>query len=350
RPGLAWQDGPVIRLDKQSWLRLGALIQADFGWIDGHGLGRQINKDLDDKFEWRRIRPYILGQLGENIRFKIEANFSPPSPVLDDAYVQILNIPAVGTMTIGHFKEPFSLDELTGSANTTFLERALPNALAPSYNFGIGLNNTAFNERMTWAAGVFQNDDRTWAAAKGEGDAEAFTGRVTFLPWYENDGSDLVHLGAAYSFRRPEEPISFSQRPEAHFLPSFTNTKSIDANQVHLIGTEAAWVRGPFTLQGQYTDTLVDSSDKGQLFFQGAYAQAGYFLTGEVRPYDRQRGVFTAVRPKKDFLASGGGLGAWEVAGRYSFLERALPNALAPSYNFGIGLNNTAFNERMTWA
>lgn len=350
---LTWQDAPVFRLGEKSWLRLGGLFQADFGWIDGHGLGEQIHADLDDKFEWRRLRPYIIGQLGDNFRFKLEASFSPPAPVLTDNYIQVLHIPAAGTLTVGHFKEPFSLDELTGSGNTVFVERALPNAFAPGYNFGIGLNNTALNERMTWAAGIFQNVDKKWAAGSGQGNAEAFTGRVTALPWYEHDGADLFHVGTAYSFRRPEDPISFSQKPEADFVPDFTDTMSIHANQVHLIETEAAWVKGPFTLQAEYMDTLVDSSGQGQLFFQGGYAQAAYLLTGEVRPYDRGRGIFAAVRPKHDFLAPGGGLGAWEVAGRYSILDlkqAVLPSSARQVQDFTLGLNwYLNINMRITW-
>lgn len=57
----------------------------------------------------------------------------------------------------------------------------------------------------------------------------------------------------------------------------------------------------------------------------GAYAQAGYFLTGEHRPYDRKTGSIDGIIPKSNLTFAGTnrnpGLGAWEVAGRWSWLD-----------------------------
>ena len=53
--------------------------------------------------------------------------------------------------------------------------------------------------------------------------------------------------------------------------------------------------------------------------FSGAYAKTGYFLTGEVRPYNKQGGVFGRVKSLNDFGSKG--WGALEVAVRYSYLD-----------------------------
>jgi phosphate-selective porin OprO/OprP len=50
------------------------------------------------------------------------------------------------------------------------------------------------------------------------------------------------------------------------------------------------------------------------------YVQSGYFLTGEVRPYNKVAGVFGRVRPLHNF-GEDGGLGALEVAARYSYMD-----------------------------
>jgi phosphate-selective porin OprO/OprP len=82
---------------------------------------------------------------------------------------------------------------------------------------------------------------------------------------------------------------------------------------------------GPLSLQSEYAFAAVHRTGRPDLFFNGYMAQVSYFLTGEHRPYDRTLGIHSRVRPFEDFFhvrtKSQGiqtGLGAWEVAARYS--------------------------------
>ncbi len=54
---------------------------------------------------------------------------------------------------------------------------------------------------------------------------------------------------------------------------------------------------------------------------------ASYFLTGEHRKYKESSGAFSRVKPKSNFLDGKGGLGAWEVAARYSEIDLNDPDA-----------------------
>ena len=51
-----------------------------------------------------------------------------------------------------------------------------------------------------------------------------------------------------------------------------------------------------------------------------AYAYAGCFLTGEQRSYDKNNSVFGDVVPNGR-VGKDGGIGAWELAVRYSYLD-----------------------------
>lgn len=323
-------------------VRIGAQIMADFGWISGHQVENLLGEDLDSRFEWRRLRPFVSGKIVKDFEYKLEAEFSGSTPELKDAFLRLDAIPHAGDLTVGHFKEPFSLDELTSLTNLTFLEPDLGNVFVPARSFGVMLNNSEFDNRMTWAGGVFRSLGEPWADPIEQGNAYAATGRVTCLPYYEQGGAKLVHLGLDYSFRLPQDPILYKQRPEAHFTDYFTNTGWMDAQQVHLLDGEWVWQNGPFSMQGEYISAAVRDSSLDNPYFNSAYVQASYFLTGEHRPYDTHTGIFTPILPKKDFLAPGGGLGAWEVAARYSFLDLeagGLPTSANDVQDFTLGLN-----------
>jgi phosphate-selective porin OprO/OprP len=53
---------------------------------------------------------------------------------------------------------------------------------------------------------------------------------------------------------------------------------------------EAAWVRGRFSVQGEYLHSWVNEKDREGPHFDGVYASASWFLTGESRPYDLNNG------------------------------------------------------------
>ena len=105
--------------------------------------------------------------------------------------------------------------------------------------------------------------------------------------------------------------------------PRYVDTGSFAANNSILVNAEAAWVFGPLSLQGEYFHTTVDRpAGADTANFDGFYAYASYFLTGEHRPYKRTSGAFDRVKPNHNFgLGEHGGIGAWEVLLRYSQVD-----------------------------
>jgi phosphate-selective porin OprO and OprP len=340
-----WKNG--IRMDSADGrfkLKFGGRIQYDFGVINGGDLEDAPDiGDLSNGAEARRARLYVSGTIYENIDFKLQFDFAQGDADLKDAYMQFNDILAIGRIRIGQFKEPFSLDELTSSKYITFMERGLPNDLAPGRNAGIMIGDHILDQRMTWATGLFyQVDD--YGATQQDGGA-AFTSRVTGLPWYEDDGAKLLHLGIAYSLRDSDDTntIRYRARPEAHFTERFTDTGDFGADMTQLFGAEAAWVHGPLSLQAEYIGASVSGTDDGvgSPMFNSFYVQGSYFLTGEHRNYDRKKGAFKRVQPKRNFREDGG-WGAWEVAARYSYLDlraSGLPDSARRLEDITLGVN-----------
>ena len=327
-----WKEGLRFETrDKDFTLKLGGRIMTDWTWIseddglkshlvpDADGTGTESLGDQADGVEFRRVRLYLAGLIYDNVEYKLQFDFAGGDADLKDAYIALRDFP-VGRLKMGHFKEPFGLEELTSSKYITFLERAFPVALAPSRNTGFMWYDSIYDDRMTWAVGIFRDTDDN--GNREDDGGYNVTGRVTALPVYEDKGASLLHLGAAYSHRDPaSDTVRYRQRPQAHLLDYFIDTSNLSSDDVELAGLETAWVSGPLSLQGEYVYSDVDRTSGGSsVEFDGYYAQVSYFLTGEHRKYKKSSGVFTRTKPHKNF-GDENGLGAWEVAARYSALD-----------------------------
>src|SRR6185503_8189312 len=147
--------------------------------------------------------------------FKAEFDFSQGGTTEFKDVFMTLKETGLGEFKAGHFKEPFSLEQITSGRFTTFMERSLADTFTPGRNSGFQLLDTNGDKTMTWAAGIFRTTDNF---AKNTGDGEyGYTARVTGLPMHDDEGSEFVHLGAAASYRT-DGTVRFRSRPEAHLL------------------------------------------------------------------------------------------------------------------------------------
>ena len=272
-PDFANRDGP-----NKEEAKLQPVGGFDFGWKEGIRLGYQY-KDVfrlnsgdnsmsmgDTSQPTRRCRMPIrapihrskggmmssearernwLGPSTETIEVKVEVEFAQTRELKDAWIASKKKIPVIGYVRAGNMKEPFSLEELTGDPEITFMERSLPTqAFSPDRNVGLMLNNTVLNERITWAAGGFYNTGDLNNVYKG-GDPQdkwntangySLAARVTGLPWYEESGKGLLHLGVSYNFRarnvnKDGAEEKFSSRPESYLTnEKFVNTGNITCN------------------------------------------------------------------------------------------------------------------------
>ncbi len=299
-------------------LKLGGRLQNDWlGWIQQDDIENSSFGFQRDGTEFRRARLFLSGELHESVFFKMQFDFAGGGADLKDAYLGIVLRDGV-KFKVGHFKEPFSLEELTSSKYITFMERALPNAFAPSRNTGAALFGHGLDERMTWNAGVFRDaDDSGESIAEGMGAGA----RLTVLPLYRDSGSRLVHLGVSGSYRKTGNgTASFAERPEIHLAGDFVDTGDIPADDLVLAGFEGAVVGGPFSVQTELIMTKLDAPAAHDPSFFGFYVQGSYSLTGEHRAYKRSSGTFGNIKPLQ-YFEPGAGKGAWEIAGRYSRLD-----------------------------
>ncbi|RIK82864.1 MAG: hypothetical protein DCC67_06655 [Planctomycetota bacterium] len=86
-----------------------------------------------------------------------------------------------------------------------------------------------------------------------------------------------------------------------------------------IIGGELAAGVGAWLFQSELIYGYLSRDGASQLALPAGYAQLAYVLTGERRPYNSQAAAFGRVTPAAPF--GKGRWGAWEVAGRYSFID-----------------------------
>ncbi|MFH1791872.1 MAG: porin [Candidatus Omnitrophota bacterium] len=304
--------------DKKFDLQLGGVVNADASWF--RETSKLIGKvgEAKDGAEFRRARFYVAGTVYENFIYKLEYEFVTDPPSLKDAYMGLQNLPYLGTIRVGHMFEPIGLENLTSTKYLEFLEYGVTEAFMPERNDGLCVNSSAFDGRVTWSTGLFYETNSVGKAASNELN---WTSRLTGLPWYEDGGEKLLHLGVAYSLRNPEETVTYSSIPEAHLAPNFVNTGAIRANSVSLVAAETALVYGPLSVQGEYIGSIVDRNAGKDLYFQGFYGYASYFITGEHRPFNKDLALFSRLKPKADFSVKDLTWGAWEVLCRYSYID-----------------------------
>jgi len=305
--------------DKVFDLKIGGRLQYDAAWFsEDPDLRNRVGK-LKDGGTVRRGRFYMSGAVYENLIYKLEYDLAADPVALRDAYIGVRNIPYLGTVRAGHFFEPFGLENLTSTNYMSFVEFGLSAAFFPGRNTGIEMYSTAFDKRFTWETGVFRDADNQGDFTSSEYN---WTSRITGLPVYEDDGKLLLHVGASYSLSNPAETLSYSSGPECSLAPAFVDTGDIAAKDANIFGAEAAIVNGPFCVQGEYVGSYVNQKDVSDYpYFQGGYVYLSYFLTGEHRPYNMSRGVFSRLRPENNFSIKDGTYGAWELAARYSHLD-----------------------------
>lgn len=278
-------DGGLRVSDDNYSFRVGARIMYDYNKAELNGVADE------DGFNLRRGRVYISGTVAENWAYKSQWNVDGDG--FEDLYIRYTGWGSMAQLTIGNQKVPFGLEEMQSSKDISILERS---AITEQYGVGrsesINLSGKTGNQTYSISAYTQADDDDENLEDIG------FAGRYTIAPI--NNDNAVVHLGAAYR----------------------------DAGDDSALGLEFGLATGPFHFQAEYGD-----GDFGGTEDSGYYAQAGYVITGESRPYSG--GVFGRVAP-------GGNGGAWEAVVRYedgygnhSDIELGRTDASA----FTVGLN-----------
>jgi phosphate-selective porin OprO/OprP len=361
--------------------RVTGFLQLDSAWYAQDPLNAATVGNAQDGTGFRRARLAVLGKAAPKTLYQFEMDFATAGrPSFFDNYLEQEDIPILGAVRVGQYLQPFSVDAMSGFRNLPFLERSLPFlTFVPFRRVGVMASNNSEDELTYWAVSGFRTGgfnnaplgDSQFASDIGNVGGYSFSGRLTHLLIYEDNDEEIWHVGGAYDYSRlgadnavgsgtpgnagggpapfyqakstPEfGPLGQVQNSQSfgsavNFTPTFIDTGKYEAKSFSLLGAETVYQDGAFSAQAEFMATEVESVVK-PIWYTGAYVEAMYRLTGEHRPYDKKLAALKNVVPFKDFLSfgkEGGGVrgwGAFEVAGRVSYVELRNPNSLSGHY------------------
>jgi phosphate-selective porin OprO/OprP len=293
---------------------------------------------LNNGVNLRRGRLYFVGKF-DDFRVNITPDFggSPDgAPTLFEANVNYTGIKPV-TATVGYFHPFVSLEDATFPGNSLFLER--PSIINIERSVAAGI------QRASLGANAATEDYFASAYLTGplfgaqrptllNGEQVGLVGRLATRPYHDEDWNIHTEFSGQMAFHPnvnangtpgvSRTTLTLADFPELQidFNP-LVNTGPLSARNANVYGGAlgASWRN--FLVQGEYYQISLNQSKlpgvpAPRLGFNGGYVEGGWVMTGEPIPYDVTSAAWG--RPKVDhpFSLEDGGIGAWELAARYS--------------------------------
>ncbi len=297
-------------------------IKADGGWsfkprgrlqYDAGITSAPSSTGRSDGFgsEARRARLGVSGDMPGGFGYKFEVDFAGNDVAVTDALISYEAGDA--EITVGQMNNFQSLEELTSSLHTSFIERA---AFTDAFGFErrVGAAVSFGSGDVLVQTGLFTDNmedlsNKNWSA----------DGRVVFMP---KAGDAQLHFGGSVHYTDLEagESVRYRQRPLVHFTSErFINTGNMGGSSEFGFGLEGAVISGPFhaAAEGFWQSVNLPSGMEDPTFF-GGYAEIGYFLTkGDTRGY--KGGKFDRTKPANP--VGEGGIGSLQLNARYDRLD-----------------------------
>lgn len=303
-------------------------------------------RDFSDGAYFRRARFGFEGTVARDFTYRVLAELGgsgTEGPArINDFWIAYTGF-APFTIQVGAFSPPANMDDGTSVESSLFIERASSAELSRSLGgadgrIGIGVRGNG----LRWMSSLTLTT-RTVNDAEVFDSQLAAVGRFGALLATSSDYNIHAGLSGTWVFQPPDQGSTaaagqrhgarFRDRPEIRVDSTrLIDTGSIDADSAYVFGLEAGANWKNWYLQAESFHYGIErTAATGALpdpDFEGFYVQGSWILTGETRRYDIASGAFQAPRPFVPFT-SVGGIGAWELALRYSQMDLDFHSGLA---------------------
>jgi hypothetical protein len=343
-----------------------------YGYVDNDYRAYKGDGAPADTFVLRRARFGFQGNYGSHFDFALLTDAASTSgSVVRDVYLNVRLRPEL-QFQAGQFKVPFAQETGTGATNLDFVERGFQAMLYPSAasafrSPGIALHGDIDGGVVQYWVGGFNG--KGYAIVNTTNQPEVI-GRLRFYPLRKaaNDWLKGFAFGGSIDRARSrglsgDQSFNGTIPDQAYdFFPQFAINGPIQR-----YNGEFTYVGGPFALRGEFDQLNMSRNNVGSeqagglgfLSLPSIIAKAWnvsttYLISGEKRP---ENGTPRVKHPTFGPDTPGGkgrGLGAWEVAFRYtgihanepgmSFLNYYTPG-FVPTFNY----STDEFTAGLNW-
>jgi phosphate-selective porin OprO/OprP len=296
-----------------------------------------------DTFVLRQARFGFQGSYGSHFDFALLSDAAATSgSVVRDVYLNVRIRPEF-QIQAGQFKAPFAQETGIGDTSLDFVERGFQSMLYPSAasayrSPGVAIHGDISGGVMQYWVGAFNG--KGYALANTTNQPEVI-GRLRFYPWRKtkNDWLKQFTFGGSVDFARSrglsgDQSFSGTLPDGAYtFFPQFAIN-----GDVQRYNGEFTYLKGPFSLRGEYDQLDMDRTNVGAetpgglgfLSLPTIRAKAWdlsttYLLTGEKRPENGTPRVKSPTFGPDTPGGQGRGWGAWELAFRFTGIQANEP-------------------------
>ena len=311
---VVWQSG-----DGETAISINGRAQLDYRHFD--------DNIQPSTFDIRRAYFGAKGKFGKYYEWDVTFDAGGSgSALLDVAYFDAAWIDWA-KLRFGQFKMPMSLEELTSSRFIDFQERSFVNSFVYGKERGVMAFGNPFNGLgygLALSTGEGKNTNETVSIQDGNDTiARVYANAAQWMGWKDT----VVHLGGGYGTGLHQNLAAPTLRTEARGVTFFSANEAFSGNVDRTRrDLELALAYGPVKLQGEYNVNSFEGTT-----FSGAeysrdintyYVAAGWLLTGETYASAyKSDGRFDRIRPNHNFSTDFSGLGALELAARYSSFD-----------------------------
>src|SRR5262245_48043170 len=302
------------------------------------GVGTRENaaaRDLSDGTYFRRARLGVEGTINRdfNYRLMLELGGSgTEGPTrINDAWVSYTGF-APFTIQAGAGAPPANLDDSTSVEDSLFIERATGSDINRSLEGADGRTGILMRGNGARWMSSLAFTGRTVNDAEVLDSQRALVGRVDYLALTNPDYNVHVGANATYILRAADQSADSSvnrytvrlrAQPELRVDSTrLIDTGVIDTDHMTATGVELAgnWRNFLFQAENFWFDVTRRTGQLSDPDFGSWYAQLGWVITGESHRYNIANASYQNPRPYVNF-SSQGGIGAWEIAVRFSHTD-----------------------------
>jgi phosphate-selective porin OprO/OprP len=275
----------------------------------------QIGKQ-QNLFEVRAATVNVDGLFGPGLRFRyafgIDYNGFDVAPDSNWAVTDFnigFALPRLrAVVNVGQMREEIGYEVFAPTSVMPQSERILSPFASPN-NAGFKLAMLfGSRDRGRFSVGIFQDD---WDDGGGQ---LAVGARLSGLVIDDPERRRFLHLATSMRQVETDGTIRYRARPGVAAADHFLDTGNVPAESATHVGMETHFAAGGWSLIAERVVAILDTPQVNSPKLEGFYLMGSWVITGETRPYNRERGVPTRLVPRSRW-------GAPELTARYARVD-----------------------------